>query len=270
MKISLISTVLNEQENIGKFVDSIINQTKKPDELTIVDGGSNDNTFKILKNYAKKYKWIKIFQKKDSNISEGRNIAIEKAKNEIIIGADAGTKYEENWIEELINGFNGYVGFGQTLPLIETEFQKILAKKMKQRFGSSRNIIFRKEIWKKVGGYPEDLDIAEDTVFNERIKKAGFKIAVIPKAIGYWEMRHNIEELKKQFYKYGYWDGIAYKKYRILPINHKIAVLGLTLLFPLYPLFLFLSKFSLSTKIVFVRRFAYLNGFWTGLTKDNI
>jgi len=87
---------------------------------------------------------------------------------------------------------------------------------------------------------------------------------LIPDAIGYWEMRENIDGLKKQFYNYGYWDGIAYRKYKILPIKHKIAVMGLLILSPLYPLFLLASKFSLSIKIDVVRRSAYLKGFIKG------
>jgi glycosyltransferase involved in cell wall biosynthesis len=268
MNISLISTVLNEEKNIEKFLDSIIKQSKKPDEFIIVDGGSSDKTYDILKKYAQKYKWIKIFQKKGANISKGRNYAIEKTKNKIIVSTDTGTKYKKNWLENLVKGFKGDLGFGQTLPSIENSFQKILSKKMKQRFGSSRNIIFKKEVWKRVGGYPEDLMMAEDTVFNEKIKKADFKIQLIPDAIGYWEMRDNLQDVKKQFYNYGYWSGIAYKKYKILPIKYKIAVIGLTLILPFYPLFLLISKFSLSFKIDVIRRFAYLRGFWKGFFKN--
>jgi len=55
IKISLICTVLNEQKSMGAFLDSIEIQTKKPDEIVIVDGGSNDKTVEIIKNYKKKY-----------------------------------------------------------------------------------------------------------------------------------------------------------------------------------------------------------------------
>lgn len=267
MKISVISTVYNEEKNIAKFLDSILQQTKKPEEIIIVDGGSKDRTFDILKNYAKKNKIMKIFQENGLNIAQGRNFAIRKTKNEIIIGADAGTKYKKDWVENLTKKFDADLGFGKTLPLIESNFQKVLAKKMKQRFGSSRNIIFKKLVWEKVGGYPEDLRMGEDTLFNERIKNAGFKIQLIPEAIGYWEMRNNINDLKKQFYNYGFWDGVAYKKYGTLPIKYKIAVLGLTMLFIFYPIFWLVSRISLPLKISFVRRFSYLNGFWKGFLK---
>ncbi len=267
MKVSLICTVWNEEKNIRELLNSINVQILQPDEFIIVDGGSNDDTINILKEYKKRHHTLKIIETRKCNIPQGRNLAIKKAKYDIIVGVDAGTKYDKNWLKNLTKNFKGDVGFGKTLPLIKNDFQKVLAKKMKQRFGSSRNIIFKKDVWKKVGKYPEDLDMAEDTVFTKKVKDKRFKINFIPNAIGYWEMRDNIGDLEKQFYNYGYWDAIAYKKYRVLPLKRKIALFILTILFIFFPLFWIVSKFSLSIKIDFVRRFAYLKGFWTGVLK---
>jgi glycosyltransferase involved in cell wall biosynthesis len=272
IKISLISTVLNEEKVIKYFINSIVKQTKKPDEFIIVDGGSKDKTYKILKEISKNHYWIKVYQKIGANISEGRNYAIKKSKNGIIVVCDSGTIYKKDWLEKLIKEFkekNADVGFGKTLPLTKTKFQKILAKSIKQRFGSSRNIIFKKRVWEKIGGYPEDLRIGEDTLFNERIKKQNFNIILIPNAIGYWEMRNNLNDFKKQFYNYGYWDGIAYKKYHLLPLHHKIAVLGITILIPFYPIFFILSLFSLSIKVKLIKRINYVLGFWNGVLRSN-
>jgi len=265
-KVSVICTVLNEKDTIRYFIDSIINQTKKPNEFIIVDGGSKDKTYMILKKFSRKYKWIKIFQKKGANISQGRNYAIKKAKNEIIASIDAGGEYKKDWLEKLYKGFNGEVSFGVDKPRIKNEFQKILAKKVlhKNVPGSSRNMIFLKKAWKEIGGYPEDMVIGEDSLYDEKLKEAGYKISKVSDAICYWEMRDNLEQVKNQYYRYGYWDGVAYRKYRIVPLKTKIVVVGLTALIPLYPLGRIVSMFSLSFKIDFIRRFTFLKGFWKG------
>lgn len=270
-KISLICTVFNEEENIKEFVESLTRQTRKPDEFIIVDGGSSDKTFEILKNIQKKYKLIKIFQKKGANISQGRNLAISEAKNDIIAVCDAGGKYREDWLQQMDVGFNGQVSFGIDKPLITNEFQKLLAKKILHKGvpGSSRNMIFSKKIWADVGGYPEDMERAEDTLFDERIKKGGYKISRIPDAICFWEMRKNLQEVKKQFYGYGYWNGILEKKHKMLPFKYKALIIMMILVLPFYPILWLISLFSLSFKIDFVRRFAYFKGFIDGfLTKD--
>lgn len=266
-KISLICTVLNEEDNIEKFIDSILKQTLLPDEFIIIDGGSKDNTVKIIKRKFGKKKRFKVLVKRGANISEGRNIAIRNSKHEIIVGADAGTTYNRDWLEKLTKDFKGGVGFGKTIPLAHSRFQKVLARKIRQRFGSSRNIIFEKRIWKEVGGYPEDLDIAEDTLFNQKIKMLGIEPKKIPKAISRWEMRKDYESLRKQFYRYGFWDGVAYKKYKILPLKRRISISVITILFPAYFLLNKISRFSPSIKIEVTMRSSYISGFWEGFIK---
>ena len=266
MRISLICTVLNEEENIEFFIKSKINQRRKPDEFIIVDGGSEDDTLRILKKFAKRYRWIKVFQKRGANISKGRNGAIKRAKYEIIVGCDAGGKYDKNWLKNLERGFNGQVSFGIDKPLITNKFQKILARKIlhKNVPGSSRNMIFLKKIWKEVGGYPEDLNRAEDTLFDEKIRKRGYKIGRVKDAICFWEMRKNLKEVKKQFHDYGYWDGVLQRNHKMLPLKYRLLIAILTILLPLYPLFWLVSKISLGFKIDFVRRYTYLRGFVRG------
>lgn len=46
---SIIMVVLNNEKFIQKSIDSVINQSFKSYELIIIDGGSTDNTVKILK-----------------------------------------------------------------------------------------------------------------------------------------------------------------------------------------------------------------------------
>ena len=49
MKVSLIATVLNGAEHIEDFLGSLALQTRAPDEVVIVDGGSTDHTVDLLR-----------------------------------------------------------------------------------------------------------------------------------------------------------------------------------------------------------------------------
>jgi glycosyltransferase involved in cell wall biosynthesis len=209
MKTSFISTVFNEEKNIEKFLNSIIAQTKKPDEAIIVDGGSKDKTYKILKNYSEKYKWIKIFQEKGANIARGRNIAISKAKGEVILISDAGCIIDNDWIENTLKYFpEADVVAGSYKGIIKnnfTYFQALLTIKKVNRPArmSSRNVAFKKKCWEAVGGYPEKSLTGEDNRLMINMIKKGFKIKINPKPLVSWDMRPTLKKFAKQYYLYG-------------------------------------------------------------------
>jgi glycosyltransferase involved in cell wall biosynthesis len=54
MRISLIATVRNERETIGAFLDSLLEQSRAPDEVVIVDGASTDGTLEVLNDYSQR------------------------------------------------------------------------------------------------------------------------------------------------------------------------------------------------------------------------
>jgi glycosyltransferase involved in cell wall biosynthesis len=49
MKVSLIATVLNADEHVGAFLASIEIQTRRPDQVIVVDGGSTDGTVDVAR-----------------------------------------------------------------------------------------------------------------------------------------------------------------------------------------------------------------------------
>src|SRR5258708_7333352 len=94
MKVSFITTVLNEEKTINKLLGSLSLQTKLPDEVIIVDGGSRDKTVEIIKHKASRFKKI-IFKIliKPGNRSVGRNEAIRHATGDIILCSDSGNRF---------------------------------------------------------------------------------------------------------------------------------------------------------------------------------
>ena len=165
--VSLIITVRNEHETLPQWFESIKKQTRQPDEIVIVDGGSSDATWEWLQKTA--IPSVRVYLEV-GNISRGRNFAIGRAHGEIIVVTDAGCVYDKSWLENMVNPvINGTAEFiasafgpwlkpddslltfgiaSATVPHLE-EFHN------KTWFASSRSVAFKKEVWEKVGGYPE-------------------------------------------------------------------------------------------------------------------
>lgn len=246
MKISFIATVFNEEENIEKLLDSIISQTRLPDEIIICDGGSIDSTFEKIENFELKSqsKYVKILiLKKKGNRSIGRNEAIKRASGEIIVCSDSGCVLDENFIKNITRSFDDNrveVVAGYYKGLSKTLFQKclipyifIMPDKVNPEdfLPSTRSIAFRKEIWSKVGGFAQEYSNNEDFVFANRIKKIGAKIAFDPSAFVHYIPRRNLKDAFVMFYRFAQGDmesGIIRPKVILIFIRY---FLGLYLLF---------------------------------------
>jgi glycosyltransferase involved in cell wall biosynthesis len=91
MKVSVIATVLNEGPTIRRLLDSLAAQTRTPDEVIIVDGGSSDDTVSVLQMYGDEGCLpLRVLVEPGANISRGRNVAIAAASAEVIASTDAG------------------------------------------------------------------------------------------------------------------------------------------------------------------------------------
>ena len=88
--VSVILPVYNANGFLSLAIESILNQTYKNFELIAIDDGSTDNSFDILKKYAKKDKRIKVIcNQKNQNIANSLNKGIKIAKGKYIARMDA-------------------------------------------------------------------------------------------------------------------------------------------------------------------------------------
>lgn len=227
MKVTLISTVKNEGENIRVLLDSILNQTMLPDEVVICDGGSTDNTCAILEEYQQ---WLplRIVTAPGSNISQGRNRAIAAASGPIIAATDAGVVLSPRWLENLVLPLQleekqVTAGWFEMDPY--TDFEVVLGATVlparedinpETFLPSSRSVAFLKSAWESAGGYPEWLDYGEDLVFDLALREEVGSFAFSDQAIAYFRPRKNLRSFFRQYYNYALGDGKA----NLWPIRH--------------------------------------------------
>jgi glycosyltransferase involved in cell wall biosynthesis len=248
--ISLISTVLNEAKTIIPLLEGVAEQSQLPDEVIIIDGGSNDGTQSMVENFRNSRVKIKLIVAKGANRSEGRNIGIREAKNQIIAVTDGGVLLDHDWLKNitapLLEDYSIDVVTGITYSMATSLIQKCFAaiivlnkkefenpnwfKKLyykfiyRRRFNktipSSRSLALKKQIWKKAGGYPEHIKCSEDMVFNIALQRAKAKFELATNAIVFWTLENNIWSNFKYFYRNALWDGIA----NIFPLRSMLKI----------------------------------------------
>lgn len=226
LKTSLVITVLNEANYIENLIDSISIQTVLPNEVIIVDGGSRDDTVKIIKEKARVLKKnnINVFVKK-GNRSVGRNYAIKNAKYEIILITDAGCTLDKNWVKNIIKPFEdkkidivaGYYK-GKHKNIFEKSlvpYVLVMPDKVnpKDFLPATRSMALRRNVWGKLKGFNERFSHNEDYEFANRLKENNLNIFFQNKAIAYWIPRQNLKQSFKMFGRFAYGD-IESRNYR--------------------------------------------------------
>jgi glycosyltransferase involved in cell wall biosynthesis len=221
LPISLITTVLNEEKSLPAFLHSISQQSCRPSEMIVVDGGSQDSTMELLEEWARRTEIkLTLLSRPGANISEGRNIAITACSYDLIAATDAGTRLHTRWLEELFNhirpGVDVVAGFFE--PTGDAFLERSIAYAItplldeigvESFLPSSRSIMFTKSAWEGVGGYPEWLDYCEDLVFDLALKQRGHTFEFAGEAIAAWSARSNLRSFAKQYFRYARGDGKA-------------------------------------------------------------
>jgi cellulose synthase/poly-beta-1,6-N-acetylglucosamine synthase-like glycosyltransferase len=222
--ISLIATVRNEEDTIKAWLDSLLAQTRLPDEIVLVDGGSTDSTFDVLEAFAGQSSVpVIVFQAPGANIARGRNLAIEQANGPIIACTDAGCLVPPSWLATISGPFAADPAIEVAAGYYDTIQQNDLQRVMSAYFvrppvevdpqsflPSTRSLAFRKEVWYRVGGFPEWLTLtAEDTLFDIALKEHTSRWAFVPEAVVLWRLKSTVPQLFRQVRIYGRGDGEA-------------------------------------------------------------
>lgn len=234
LQCSVIIPVFNEKEGIEEFIHSLYQQTRTPDEIIVIDGGSTDGTYEYLQRQQEEKK-LHVYRHL-SNIAEARNFAIQKAHHEIILCTDAGCKVDNHRCEELMKIYETtdakLVG-GKSEFIAHTLFQRhakslLLSKDPSFHFVSSRNISFYKQARKDAGEYPEYLTKrGEDTYFNYRLEQAGYPMVYCPQAIVARHMGKDFTAFYKMYRNYTQGDAEVWTIHHVVQSNSiKQGIIG--------------------------------------------
>lgn len=106
MEDVLVSVVIpchNVEEYIEECIESIINQTYKNLQIILIDDGSKDSTFDIIKKWLMTDSRIEYYYQENKGVSAARNLGNSKIKGDYFSYVDSDDSIEEDYIEVLLN-----------------------------------------------------------------------------------------------------------------------------------------------------------------------
>ncbi len=107
-KVSIIVPIYNVENFLEKSINSLINQTYYDIEIILIDDGSTDRSSKIIDEYAIKDSRIIAIHKKNTGVSDTRNVGLSKVSGKYITFIDADDYVEKDYIEEVMKVLKKY------------------------------------------------------------------------------------------------------------------------------------------------------------------
>jgi len=303
--ISFVMPVLNEEAYLATAVESVFSQSVPGEmELVVALGPSRDKTDEVAQKLKRKYGAKLQLVRSPGLTSTSLNLAIAKAKYEVILRVDAHSELSEGYAAHAVKLLNdtgaANVG-GMMIAKGKNDFQSAVAYGYNNRVGlggGSFHVggeagpvdtvylgVFRKSALEQVGGFSEAWVRGQDWELNQRLRKAGLIVWFEPRLqVGYYP-RSDWQSLARQFFKTGVWRGALTRenpagssvRYWIPPL----LVLGTLFWFPIWIYLIAIAILAGTAKEITERQklwlmvvlptmhYAWGTGFWWGLFRGN-
>jgi len=239
--LSIVVPCYNEAESIGKNIEAILDSDYKGlKKLIVVDDCSSDDSYEIIKRYAKKYKKVLVVQTpKNSGCAAGaKNYGARFVKTELIGFSDADSFPKKDAISKMVGFFNDKkMGAVTSRVLVHNRKKKVskiqsieykIIAFTRKLLGFLDSIyvtngplsIYRKKAFDEVGGFDEK-NLTEDIEITWHFVSLDWKVqmaipsvsyTVVPETVKTWfsqRVRWNVGGLqtvakyRKKFFQCG-------------------------------------------------------------------
>ena len=185
MTIYIVIPTHNEEDYIGKTLESLINQTLLPKKVIVVNDNSIDRTQNIVEDYASQYSWIKIV----NSISSDKHLPGSKIINafnkgldildedyDIICKFDADLIFPNHYLEQIAFHFkaNNKLGMASGFCYIENDNKWVLENLTNKDHIRGALKAYRKNCFKQIGQLKPSM--GWDTVDELLAKYHGWEI----------------------------------------------------------------------------------------------
>jgi succinoglycan biosynthesis protein ExoA len=223
--VSLVMSLLNEEKFLPRALAAIEAQDYPKDryELIAVDGGSTDQSVKVLNSYPLSISHTTLATGKNLTIPRAMNLGMSIARGDIIVKLDAHGYPSTNFIRLIAERLReqpevGVVG-GFIVQVGETRTAQANGWARTSVFGVGRGPYtagqkegyvssvqcggYRREVLNRVGNFDEEIGLGEDDELNWRVVKAGYKILFTPEIEFFYYARPTLLGLFRQYLWYG-------------------------------------------------------------------
>lgn len=193
--VSVVIPLFNKAAHIRQAIESVLEQTRRPEEVLVIDDGSSDDGDRVVQQYAST---VSLIRRPHQGVSAARNFGIEIAKSPAVAFLDADDFWKPRFLESvtaLLDRFpqacaagSGYEFLTQPGHIEQFHFAGIskhswegvidyFACLAASDYGApplhASGVIARRHVLKKIGGFPVGVRWGEDHDTWARLALAG-------------------------------------------------------------------------------------------------
>lgn len=241
--VTVLIACRNEGRHIRPCLKSIDENDYPKDRLEVIvlDGMSEDDTRKIVQEYALAHPYVKLIENPKKITTTALNIGIKASKGEYIVWMGAHSSYAKDYISKCIEaslkyGVENVGGAIVAVKRDESFMADCITKAISHPFGIGGakfrippkeptfvDTVFggcyRRDVFDRIGLFNEDLERSQDIEFNLRLRKAGGRIMLVPDIISYYSARTDFWSFLKHNYSNGVWAIVPFKYSTIIPVG---------------------------------------------------
>jgi len=247
-KVSVVLLTKNSLATVRRSLDSVFQQTRKPNEVVVVDGGSTDGTLEVMRQYP-----VKLVLEPGLGFGHARNLGVETAEGDLVFFIDSDCYADPRWIEKILPHFNDpeIAGVtGQTcLWNTGDDVARFLAcvggrlnmptQHAYVKIAPTMNLALRRNVVLEDGGFDETLVRCEDTELTYKVTRR-YKILYEPEAVVWFRGSPTLGAASRKCIRHFIGVGQLFAKHGFNPsfVRFSLPIRGLLLILGIVSLFL--------------------------------
>ena len=205
--LSVVVPALNEERHVGSLLSDVFRQTRRADEIIVVDAGSEDDTVSVVKQFPGV-----VLLAGSPPVAAGRNLGGQSAGGDILIFLDADVRLSESFFEGLLGEFEDRrldIACPQYVPHDSTPtirgvhgFFNLLFKNFERLLpsGAGHCIAVRGEVFRKGKGFDPTLKF-DDIELIRRLAK-GRRFGIVAERVYVSDRRYREHSVPKTLLSY--------------------------------------------------------------------
>lgn len=184
--VSCVIPAYNAEVFLGEAIDSVLGQTRAPDEVLVVDGPSTDNTRAVADGYGDRVRYL---VQPGRGPADARNAGVQHAAGDLISFLDADDRWLPDKLETQLVCFDEDPTLMICLSHVELDWAAERARERRALEKLARThvvpgfatitMLAKREVFQRLGPFNNDLSMADATDWLLRAREAGVPMRIL-------------------------------------------------------------------------------------------